>query len=83
MAACDVNARVVARVCLASRIRVPEELAILGVDNDTVMCDMDLVPLSSIAPDAEGVGYRAAAMLDQLMRGDQPQQARSWFPPAM
>lgn len=63
----DVSARFVARTCLEMGLSVPEEIAILGVDNDEVMCDLDLVPLSSIQPDMERIGYEAAALLDRMM----------------
>jgi LacI family transcriptional regulator len=48
---------------------VPEDVAVLGVDNDTVFCELSFPPLSSIALNAETAGYRAAELLDGLMRG--------------
>ncbi len=53
----------------AARIRIPGQLAILGVDNDTFICDAMRPTLSSIRPDHEQCGLRAAECLDRLMRG--------------
>jgi len=69
MACNDDRGREVLEACRAAGIRVPEELAVIGVDNDELLCDLADPPLSSVALNAEGVGYRAAGLLDQLMRG--------------
>ena len=49
------------------KIRIPEELSILGVDNDTTLCAFAPVPLSSIDPNALKVGYSAARMLQAIL----------------
>ena len=49
------------------KIRIPEELSILGVDNDTTLCAFAPVPLSSIDPNAFKVGYSAARMLQAIL----------------
>ena len=46
---------------------VPEQVAVIGVDNDEVLCDLCDPPLTSIAPDTETIGMQAARLLDQLM----------------
>ena len=51
---------------------VPEEVAVLGVDNDAVFCDLATPSLSSVATDLEKVGYLAAQYLDQMMAGNTP-----------
>jgi LacI family transcriptional regulator len=48
---------------------VPEDVAVVGVDNDEVFCELADPPLSSVALNAETAGYRAAALLDGMMRG--------------
>ena len=53
-------------------VSVPEELAILTVGNDPIICENQSVPLSSIDQDLERGGYEAAAMLDRLMDGERP-----------
>lgn len=59
--------------------RVPDDVAVLGVDNDVWCIAQAHVPMSSIALDFQQVGYRAAALLDSLMAGQTgtpPQQVR-------
>lgn len=48
---------------------VPEDVAVVGVDNDEVFCELADPPLSSVALNAETAGYRAAALLDGMMHG--------------
>lgn len=50
-------------------IRIPRELAVLGVDNDTTLCTFAPVPLSSIDPNAFQVGLMSARMLQDAMDG--------------
>ena len=51
------------------RTSVPDEVAVIGADNDEHLCDLAIPPLTSIDINAEKIGYTAAAMLDQLMQG--------------
>jgi LacI family transcriptional regulator len=51
-------------------LRVPDEVAVLGVDNDVVVAELATVPLSSVDSARERVGYEAAALLDRLMSGE-------------
>ncbi len=69
MACVDERAQQVAEVCKASGISVPDEVAILGVDNDELICELSGIPLSSVAIGARKAGYEAAALLDRLMAG--------------
>jgi LacI family transcriptional regulator len=50
-------------------LRVPEDLAVLGVDDDPVLCELAVPPLSSIALDTRRIGFQGAVLLDRLMRG--------------
>jgi len=54
--------------CRRARVAVPEEVAVLGVDNDIILCSMASPPMSSIDVNAEEIGYQATALLDRLMR---------------
>ncbi len=65
----DVCAQQVLNACRASGIKIPEEVAVMGVDNDDVLCSLCEPPLTSIEPDTEELGFRAAALLDQAMQG--------------
>jgi LacI family transcriptional regulator len=70
-AANDSRARQVLDACLVSDIAVPYELTVLGVNNDPLICETCLPPLSSIAVDDERAGYEAAHLLDRLMQGQE------------
>lgn len=72
MACNDDRARMLSGVCHMRGIRVPEEIAILGVDNDEQVCKSATPPLSSIALATERAGYEAAAVLARLMAGRKP-----------
>jgi len=67
--------------CDDADILVPEQVALIGVDNFEYRCAPALVPLSSIDPDQERVGFEAAAMLDRLMRGEKLEQRVVRVPP--
>jgi LacI family transcriptional regulator len=58
--------------CIEAGIQIPDEVAVLGVDNDPVICDCVQVPLSSVRHDLEGMAYEAAALLDRLIDGEAP-----------
>lgn len=68
----DVRAQQVLNACREYGIRVPEQVAVLAVDNDDVLCSLCDPPLSSIMPDTERIGYEAAALLDRMMNGFRP-----------
>ena len=65
----DDRGRQVLEACRCGGLRVPEEVAVLGVDNDEVFCELSDPPLSSIALNAESAGYRAAELLDGMIHG--------------
>ena len=53
---------------------MPEDVAVVGVDNDEVFCELADPPLSSVALNAETAGYRAAALLDAMMQGREKEE---------
>ena len=61
----DDRGREVLAACRQGRLRVPEEVAVIGVDNDELLCDLSDPPLSSVALGAERAGFEAAALLDR------------------
>jgi LacI family transcriptional regulator len=69
------------RACEDQGVLVPEQVALLGVDNFDYRCAPASVPLSSIDPDQERVGYEAASMLDALMNGHMLAQRAIRIPP--
>jgi len=68
MAAMDLRAKQVLDTCRIAGIRVPDEMVVIGVDNDETICENTTPTLSSALPDFERGGYMAAELLDQLMR---------------
>ena len=68
----DSLARFVLDVCREAEIKVPAQVQVLGVDNETYFCEYAIPTLSSISPDFEGGGFLAAQTLDALIEGRQP-----------
>jgi LacI family transcriptional regulator len=69
MAANDVRGRQVLDTCMMAELSVPDQIAVLGVDNDELICATTNPPMTSILRDTDGSGYYAAQMLDRLIRG--------------
>jgi LacI family transcriptional regulator len=63
----DLMAMVLLEVCRQLHINVPGELAILGVDDDSMLCQMAYPTLSSVRMAHERIGFEAARLLDQVM----------------
>jgi LacI family transcriptional regulator len=81
MACNDMRAGRVLDACLAVGLRVPQDAAIIGADNDPVICAPDAVPLSSVARQDREVGWQAAQLLDGLMSGSAPPASPILVPP--
>ena len=77
----DGRARLVLDACQAAGLRVPEEIAVLGVDNDTLLCESTVPALSSIHTGGFRRGQIAAEMLDDLMQGREPSERVVSLPP--
>jgi LacI family transcriptional regulator len=75
-AACEVL-----HACEEAGIPVPESVAVLGVDNDLLFCEMPGIQLSSIRHDLEGIAYEACVLLDRLMSGEAPPAEPLRLPP--
>jgi LacI family transcriptional regulator len=82
MASTDSRALDLLAVCRKLGIDVPRSVAVLGVDNDDVFCELANPPLSSIALSTQRIGYEAARMLDRLMAGERPADVQLLIPPA-
>ena len=67
--------------CRRANLRVPEEVAVIGVDNDEPLCNVCNPPLTSVLPGHTQTGYAAAALLDRLMRGAKVPQMPTLVPP--
>ncbi len=67
MACNDDRGELVIEACKIANVPVPEDVSVIGVDNDQLVCDLCNPPLSSISLSLEKSGYEAAKLLDQLM----------------
>ncbi len=67
MTAWDTRATQVLNLCQEARIKVPRHISVLGVDNDELLDESCVPPLTSILPDHEKLGYAAARALERLM----------------
>ena len=65
----DIRGQQVLDACRALRLRVPDEVAVIGQHNDDLLCELCDPPLSSVIPDARRAGYEAARLLARLMAG--------------
>ena len=73
--------RAVSTQCRRAGIRVPEEVAVLGVDHDMLMCSLAWPTLSTIDHNMEGVGYAAAGLLARALEGEALPDAPVIVPP--
>ncbi len=81
MACNDVGGRQVLDICHVLGLRVPEQISVIGVDNDEVLCDLAEPPMSSIILPTERIGYQAAELLSDMMDGRKPAQHEILIPP--
>jgi LacI family transcriptional regulator len=70
MACYDIKAQKVLDVCRELDIAVPEEVAVIGVDNDELLCGLADPPLTSVICNTRRTGFEAASLLDRLMSGE-------------
>lgn len=67
--------------CQRGGIAVPEEVAVVGCENEKTLCEFASPTLTSIQYDGEMVGYRAAETLDRMMNGEKPPSRPTLIPP--
>lgn len=77
----DADAARVLNACFTAGLDVPEAVSILGVDDDRLIAENQVVPLSSIRHDLERIGYEGAALLQRLMDGAKPPSEAKVIPP--
>lgn len=75
----DVCGQQVLNTCREEGMAVPEQIAVLGVDNDTVHCELSEPPLSSIQLNTLKIGCTAASLLDGLMKRDESPPAKTFI----
>ena len=81
LTACDEVGRRLVDLAVRRGLRVPGDLAVIGVDNDELRCETGTVPLTSIDTNIFRVGYEAGLMLDRLMRAGSAGPATVIVPP--
>jgi LacI family transcriptional regulator len=72
--ATDTLARLHIEKLVREGVHVPEEVAVIGVDNDELESQISPVAITSVVPDGEKIGYEAARLLDALLSGRKPPQ---------
>lgn len=63
---------IVLEACRMVNVNIPDDVAVLGVENDEYLCNLSIPPLSSIDMQSERTGFEAAALLDSMMSGKHP-----------
>ncbi len=81
MACNDARARHVLEACRTIGARVPEDVAVVGVDNDALMCELTRPPLSSVEQGTLRMGYQSAALLDRIIDGEKVPSIRNVIEP--
>jgi LacI family transcriptional regulator len=66
----DIRGQQVLEACRRLKVVVPDEVAVIGVHNDELLCDLCDPPLTSIIPNARRAGYESAALLKRMMAGE-------------
>ena len=77
----DLRGQHILDACAQLDFAVPENVAVIGVDNDEVVCGFCQPPLTSIVPNPDRIGYEAALWLDRLMQGEKPTTTEIEIPP--
>lgn len=77
----DAHAQFVTETCKISGIRVPEDIAILGVDDDELLCGISDPPISSIDMDVERGGYMTCKLLHQQILSGSKEPFDVWITP--
>lgn len=77
MACNDDRAQNVSEACKLAGLRVPEDIGIIGADNDELVCELGQPPLSSVAINFERAGFESARLLDEMMRHPRRRRTRN------
>jgi LacI family transcriptional regulator len=77
----DVAAHALADMCQILGLHVPDEVAILGVDNDELECQLAFPPISSVAIPAQRIGFEAARLLDRMLSSQRVPRGPVYLPP--
>lgn len=81
MASWDLRAQMLSEACTMIGLRVPEDVAIIGVDNDPIACEFCIPQLSSVSRNDRELGWQAANLLSQLLEGRRYSKVPTLIPP--
>jgi LacI family transcriptional regulator len=76
MACNDDHAQKVIEACKTAGLHVPDQVGVIGADNDELVCELFGCPISSVVINFESAGYESARILDEWMRGKAPKDVR-------
>jgi LacI family transcriptional regulator len=82
IAVSDARARQLLQACILADIEVPEQVAIIGIDNDPLVRRLTRIPLSSVIHGAQEMGSAAAHLMEQMLHGVRPPTTPIVVPPA-
>jgi LacI family transcriptional regulator len=82
VAVTDARARQLLQACIIAGIEVPEQVAIIGIDNDPLVRRLNRIPLSSVIQGAQEMGRTSAHLIEQMLRGVRLPHTRIVVPPA-
>jgi LacI family transcriptional regulator len=77
----DDRGELVIEACKSTGLKVPDEVAVVGVDNDALVCDLCSPPLSSVVTSLRKTGYEAAALLDRMIQGKEKDRPTLYIQP--
>jgi LacI family transcriptional regulator len=77
----DDSAILILYACIDAGLSVPEEVAVLGADNNSLICDFAPIPLSSVDCDLHQLGYTSGKVLNDLIHGKKAPPKLSRTPP--
>ncbi|MCA9187826.1 MAG: substrate-binding domain-containing protein, partial [Planctomycetales bacterium] len=75
------RARQLTEICFVSKVRVPDDVAILAGESNELMCDVSTPPLSSILEASQRIGHDSAELLNRIMDGEAPPNSPIRIPP--
>ncbi len=81
LASWDLRAQMLSEACRMIGLRVPEDVAIIGVDNDPIACEFCIPQLSSVSRNDRELGWQAASLLSQLLEGKRASKLPILIPP--
>lgn len=75
----DEHAQMVVNACRLTHLRIPDQIQLIGIDNDIAVCENLRPTLTSIQPDFEGAGFLAAQKLDEMLKNGCPRKTETFL----